>query len=47
MERVVELIKESVDRLLECELTEENGWTKEDIKTLEKISESDFEVNWK
>lgn len=47
MSREIELIKEAVDRLLECELLPENGWTLEDIEILEKISDSDFEVNYK
>lgn len=43
----IELIKQAVDRLLECELLEENGWTKEDVQSLEKISKREFEISWK
>jgi len=44
--REVELIKEAVDRLLECELAEENGWTQQDIETLERVSSSQFKVQF-
>lgn len=43
----VHSIKQAVDHLLECDLTEENGWTKEEIQSLEKISEKDFEIRFK
>jgi hypothetical protein len=46
MDKTVELIKQAVDRLLECELLEGNGWTKQDIETLEKISTEDFAISW-
>ncbi|WP_179089075.1 hypothetical protein [Paenibacillus odorifer] len=47
MEEVVELIKESVEYLLGAELLEENGWTKEKINILKKISREDFEILFK
>jgi TATA-binding protein-associated factor Taf7 len=43
----VESIKQAVDHLLECDLTEENGWTEEEINKLEKVSSNDFELRWK
>lgn len=47
MSEAVELIKQAVDRLLECDLAEENGWTEKDIQILEKISQREFEINFK
>ena len=43
----VAVIKQAVDHLLECELTEENGWSQEDISSLEKVSEQPFEIRFK
>lgn len=45
--KVVALIKNAVDHLLEAELREENGWTKEDVELLEKVSTQDFEIEFK
>lgn len=47
MNKIVEMVKEAVDRLLEAELLEENGWTEEDISILTKLSEEDFDVVFK
>lgn len=47
MTKEVSLIKEAVNYLLDAELLEENGWTKEDVEILKKISETKFELVWK
>ncbi|KAF6565340.1 hypothetical protein G9G63_09275 [Paenibacillus sp. EKM202P] len=47
MNEAVELIKQAVDRLLECDLTEENGWAEKDIQILEQISQKEFEIKFK
>ncbi|TVY09890.1 hypothetical protein [Paenibacillus cremeus] len=45
--KVEDLVKEAVDHLLEAELLEVNGWTKEHIKLLKKLSSKDFDVIFK
>ena len=40
------LIKNLVNGILECELTEENGWTPYDLYLLNKLKEEEFEVNF-
>lgn len=47
MEKVKGLIQQAAQYLSEAELTEENGWTEEDIKTLEFISNNDFDIQFK
>lgn len=43
----VATIKHAVDHLLDCELTEENGWSEEDIASLQKVSTEAFEIVFK
>lgn len=46
LSKEIKLIKEAVGHLLEAELLDKNGWTKEDVETLENIFEKEFEFNW-
>lgn len=45
--KVEDLIKEAVSHLLEAELIEENGWTKEHIELLRQVRDNDFAVVFK
>ena len=42
-----DLIKYAIEYLLEADLREENGYTKDIIKKLEKIKNNDFEIKFK
>lgn len=44
MAKEVQLIKFAIDHLLGAELLSENGWSTEDIETLKKLNESDFDI---
>lgn len=45
-ERVKELIQQATTHLLEAELLEENGWSKEDVEILEYIAQNDFRIEF-
>ncbi len=47
IERVKDLINQSVEYLSEAELLEENGWSEKDIELLEFIKENDFDIKFK
>lgn len=47
MDKEVELIKEAVNYMLGADLTDENGWTKEDIDILNKIKNKEFTIIFK
>lgn len=47
IDKVKKLIKTSVEYLLDGELLEENGWTKEDLIILNALMIKDFEIKFK
>lgn len=47
IERVKDLINQSVEYLSEAELLEENGWSEKDIELLAFIKENDFDIKFK
>ncbi|MCL1700805.1 hypothetical protein [Lysinibacillus sp. Bpr_S20] len=46
IERVKDLINQSVEYLSEAELIEENGWSEKDIELLEFIKSNDFDIKF-
>lgn len=46
-ETVIYLIKLACERLLDCDLLEENGWSERNIVLLEKISQKEFNIEFK
>lgn len=45
-EKAIELIKYSVDYLLGVDLRDENGWSEENIKILEKLRDTKFNIQF-
>lgn len=46
-DNMVQIIKQVCERLLECELAENNEWSTNDIENLKKIVEKDFKIEFK
>lgn len=47
IQKEVTLIKEAVEYLMGADLSEENGWSKDDIEMLNKLKKKDFSIIFK
>lgn len=47
MSKDMELIKEAIEYTLGADLTEENGWAKEYIESLNKLKNEEFTITFK